>query len=127
MTTPIEIVTAFLAEWGKSTESMLASYGAYFTPETIWENVGISTSTGIDEAIALLGQFDTTYGVKTIEVDMINISYAGNVVMTERIDRLIAADGLEVMAIRLMGVFEVENGKVVHWRDYFDNAAIVTP
>lgn len=127
MTTPIETVTAFLAEWDKSREAMLASYQAYFTPETIWENVGMSTTTGIDEAIALLGQFDATYDVKTVGVDMINISAAGNVVMTERVDRLIAAAGHEVMAIRMMGVFEVENGKIVYWRDYFDTAAIVTP
>lgn len=124
MATPIEIVAAFLAEWDKSMEAMLASYRAYFAPGTIWENVGMSTTTGIDEAVALLGQFEASYGVQTIRVDMVNIAAAGHVVLSERIDRLIAADGHEIMAIRLMGVFEVENGKIVHWRDYFDTAAI---
>lgn len=126
MIMPTEIVTAFFAEWDKSPEMLLASYRAYLTPATIWENVGVSTTTGIDEAIALLGRFEQTYGVKTIGVDMINISVAGNVVMTERIDRLIAADGREIMAIRLMGVLEVQNGKIVCWRDYFDTAAIAS-
>jgi len=36
----------------------------------------------------------------------------------------ISADGKDVMGIRLMGIFEVEGGKITAWRDYFDTAAM---
>jgi limonene-1,2-epoxide hydrolase len=35
---------------------------------------------------------------------------------------LLKADGSEAMAARVMGIFEVENGKITAWRDYFDLA-----
>lgn len=127
MTNPVQTVTDFLAEWSKSPEEMHASYRTYFTDATIWENVGLSTTTGIDEALTLLGGFEANYGVDVVKVDMLAIAAAGNKVLTERIDRLMARDGSEVAALRLMGIFEVEGGKIVRWRDYFDSAAMGQP
>lgn len=127
MDTPINTVTAFLAEWSKSLEAMRASYRDYFTAATVWENVGMATTTGIGEALALIDGFESGYGIQTIKVDMINIAAAGNIVLTERVDRMITVDGSEAMAIRLMGVFEVADGKIVRWRDYFDTAALAKP
>lgn len=40
--------------------------------------------------------------------------------LTERVDRFVRADGSEIAAARLMGIFEVEGDKIVAWRDYFD-------
>jgi limonene-1,2-epoxide hydrolase len=41
--------------------------------------------------------------------------------MNERVDRFTMADGKDV-AIRVAGVFEIRDGKVAVWRDYFDLA-----
>ena len=43
----------------------------------------------------------------------------GNVVMNERTDRFVMK-GKEI-AIPVVGVFEVNDGKITFWRDYFDN------
>jgi len=127
MVTPIEIVTAFIAEWGKSNEAMLASYRRYFTAATVWENVGLTVSTGIEEALAVLKGFEPAFGVHYIKVDMLHVAAAGNVVLTERLDRMMNKNGIEAWTVRLMGVFEVENGKIARWREYFDNTAIPQP
>jgi limonene-1,2-epoxide hydrolase len=127
MATPIEIVTAFIAEWGKSNEAMLAAYRRYFTTATVWENVGLTVSTGVEEALAVLKGFEPAFGVHYIKVDMLYIAAAGNVVLTERLDRMIDKQGIEAWTVRLMGVFEVENGKIARWREYFDNSAIPQP
>jgi limonene-1,2-epoxide hydrolase len=129
MATPAETVTAFLAEWGKSHEAMLASYRDFLTPETVWENIGLSKTTGIAEAMALLSGFDQAYdmGLHTVAVDMLHIATAGNVVLTERIDRPLDGSGNELMALRIMGVFEVQDGKIARWRDYFDTSALPRP
>lgn len=124
MPTPIETVTAFVAQWGVSREALRASIRDYFTPATIWENVGFATTTGIDEAFGLLDGFERDAGVVTIGIDMLAIVADGNRVLTERVDRMIAADGTEIMGLRLMGIFEVADGKIAAWRDYFDTAAL---
>jgi len=46
----------------------------------------------------------------------------GNVVLTERVDVLIK-NGLR-SALPLMGIFEIEHGKIAHWRDYSDMAMV---
>jgi limonene-1,2-epoxide hydrolase len=121
MSSPIETVTAFCAEWGKNKQAMFDSFRHYFTPTTVWENVGLATTTGIDEALGLMQGFE---GVETIRVDMVTIAADGNKVLTERVDTMVGADGKDMMGIRLMGIFEVEGDKIANWRDYFDTAAM---
>lgn len=121
MPSPTETVTAFCAEWGKSKRAMFDSFRQYFTPTTVWENVGLATTTGIDEALGLMESFE---GCETIRVEMVNISAVGNKVLTERVDTMVSPDGKDIMGIRLMGIFEVEGDKVTAWRDYFDTAAM---
>jgi limonene-1,2-epoxide hydrolase len=54
-----------------------------------------------------------------VRIELVNIASAGNVVFTERIDR-VRMMGKDV-AIHITGVFEVGHGeKVIDWRDYFD-------
>ena len=40
MPTNVETVTRFLGECGKGKSELQAAFRRYFTPETIWENVG---------------------------------------------------------------------------------------
>ena len=122
MPKPIEVVTAFIAELGKSPEALRAAFRTWFTPATVWENVGFSITTGIDEAIAWIDRFSES-GFATMPVDMLAIIAVGNKVLTERVDHLVNADGTE-RAIRLMGIFEVEDGHIIAWRDYFDTVAL---
>lgn len=121
-TTPAETVAAFCAEWGRSTDAMMQSFRTYLLPDSTWENVGMSVTTGPDEAIALMQRFVDGYGVATLDVEMLSIATQGDRVLTERIDVMRRADGSAIMPVRVMGVFEVADGRIVHWRDYFDTA-----
>lgn len=124
MSDPCEFVAAFCAEWSKSHSAMLNAFRAAFTQDTVWENVGSSTTRGVEEALALLVGMRDALGAETIAVDMLAIVADGNRVLTERVDRLLAADGSERGALRLMGIFEIADDRIVAWRDYFDTAAL---
>lgn len=124
MPSPIETVESFLAECAPSKESMVAAFRRYFTPATVWENVGLVTTTGVDEALGLMAQFESSIGMSSMRAETLAISAQGNKVLTERIDYLLRADGSESLAIRLMGVFEIEDDHIVAWRDYFDTASV---
>ncbi len=52
------------------------------------------------------------------EMEIRHLLADDNIVMTERIDRF-TFDGRQVAA-SIMGVFEVADGKITAWRDYFD-------
>lgn len=53
-----------------------------------------------------------------LQVKKLNVSFNGNVVLTERIDVVII--GPLHVGFWICGKFEVENGKITVWRDYFD-------
>ena len=52
--------------------------------------------------------------------DLLNIACAGHIVMAERVDRTRAGD--KAVDLPCVGVFELADGKIKVWRDYFDLA-----
>ncbi|OCC23220.1 hypothetical protein MB02_12915 [Croceicoccus estronivorus] len=60
------------------------------------------------------------------EVDWVvhkSVSNGLDTVMNERTDRFLMPDGW--VDLPVMGVFEVNGGKITAWRDYFDMAPVV--
>lgn len=118
---PSEVVTAFLAMWEKP-GGLDQSIRDYFTADTVWENVGLATTTGPDEAIALNAQLAAGMGLATIRVDNLAVAEAGDKVLTERIDHMVDAGGTTLFSAPVMGIFEIAGGRIAAWRDYFDSA-----
>jgi limonene-1,2-epoxide hydrolase len=56
----------------------------------------------------------------SIDWEMPNIAASGNTVLTERVDRF-TIEG-RAITLPVMGTFEIENGLIRAWRDYFDLA-----
>lgn len=55
-----------------------------------------------------------------IDWEIVRMAETRNAVLTERVDRF-TMNGKEV-ALPVMGSFELANGKIIAWRDYFDLA-----
>ncbi|MBV9842142.1 MAG: hypothetical protein JOY99_11555 [Sphingomonadaceae bacterium] len=84
-------------------------------------------TTGSDQALALMESFEVAQGVTHFGIEMLAIATQGKAVLTERIDTMLGRmDGVETK-LRLMGIFDVEDGRMTAWRDYFDTAALGTP
>lgn len=62
-------------------------------------------------------------GVDAFEIEFRNIAEQDGIVLTERQDRAVGR-WLD-MSFWACGTFEVREGKIVFWRDYFDPAAVV--
>ncbi|WP_223596740.1 limonene-1,2-epoxide hydrolase family protein [Pseudomonas sp. A-R-19] len=92
----------------------------WFTPSTVWVNEGVATTTGIDEAIAFIDALEKASGIATVRFEMLAIAEDGNRVLTERLDRFELADGSEIVAAKVMGIFEFNGDHIIAWRDYFD-------
>jgi limonene-1,2-epoxide hydrolase len=90
--------------------------------DIVYLNVGMPVTVGIEDVMANLeGQWQMFSGV--YEFDIRNVASSGGTVLTERVDTVGAAGG-RAASLPLMGVFEVVDGTIKAWRDYFDSALI---
>ena len=88
----------------------------YFTDDVVYHNIPLDPAVGIDATIAFIDAFFAMCETMTIET--IHLAARDNVVLTERIDTFTIGDVVAPLAV--MGTFEVRDGKISAWRDYFD-------
>jgi limonene-1,2-epoxide hydrolase len=81
----------------------------------VYQNVGYPTVYGRDRAIKL---FRSMQGRMGFEVKIHRIAADGAAVLTERTDALVF--GPLRIQFWVCGVFEVHEGRITLWRDYFD-------
>ena len=81
----------------------------------VYENVGLPSIHGRARTMKLFRQMD---GRAAFEVKIHRIAADGAAVLTERTDALII--GPLRLQFWVCGVFEVHNGRITLWRDYFD-------
>ena len=118
MDSPIEVVRTFCAAWSEDLEAV--ALAAFFTDDAVYHNIPLAPVRG-REAIA--DNFATFIrpgppGVEGLDLRIINIAAEGPVVLSERID-VFRLPG-RTFELPVMGTFEVSNGKIAAWRDYFD-------
>ena len=86
----------------------------------------MSKTTGVEPAMAVLAGFGQDADTLIMRVDTLSIAAQGGAdkasVLTERIDHILDPTGKSVIAFPVMGIFEVDGGKILAWRDYFDSA-----
>jgi limonene-1,2-epoxide hydrolase len=88
----------------------------FFTDDVVYHNIPMEPAVGIDATIAFIDGFFAMCDNMTIET--IHLAVRDNVVLTERVDTFKVGD--IVAPLPLMGTFEVRDGKISAWRDYFD-------
>jgi limonene-1,2-epoxide hydrolase len=124
MEKPIELVRRFCAAWGKDTAT--AELAAFFTDDAVYHNIPFAPVSGREAIAKYIDSFirpgkaaaPGIVPVESIDFRIINIAANGPVVMTERVDVFTLAG--KSFELPVMGTFEVKNGKISAWRDYFD-------
>jgi limonene-1,2-epoxide hydrolase len=119
MSNPIDEVVAFFKEWGTMDE-LRASVRARFTPKTVWDNVGVSTTVGVEEAIGFLNRYEEKFKPARGEVIVKLIAATGNFVFNERVDIFYRADGSAINSVTAVGLLEMDGPKILRFSDYFD-------
>ena len=88
---------------------------AALADDLVYQNVGLPTIHGRHRAIKLFRQME---GKARFEVKIHRIAADGTAVLTERTDALIF--GPLRLQFWVCGVFEIYDGRITLWRDYFD-------
>jgi limonene-1,2-epoxide hydrolase len=92
----------------------------YFTEDVVYHNIPMEPAVGIDAAIAFIEGF---FGMAdSMVIETVHLAVHDNLVLTERVDTF--RIGGVVAPLPVMGTFELRDGKICAWRDYFDLAQI---
>ena len=118
MERPIDLVSRFCAAW--ATDLGAEDLAAFFTDDAVYHNIPFAPVTGRENIANNIASFirPGPPGIERIEFRVINIAANGTVVLTERVDVFTVSD--KTFEVQVMGAFEVSDGKIKAWRDYFD-------
>ncbi|WP_280260794.1 nuclear transport factor 2 family protein [Nocardia abscessus] len=117
MPDPDELVREMCRSWSDPDPDRIS---AYFAEDAVYHNIPMEPIVGRTAIRDFIAGFLTTF--EAIDFDIHHQIASGNVVMNERTDTLRSA-GRET-PLPVMGFFEVTDGAITIWRDYFDMAAI---
>lgn len=118
----VSTVETFFKRWAVSFEEFCQTFTDTFTDDAEWLAAPtVPVTTGPDEAIALLKQFQAGFNMATVRVDMLRIGQTDDVVWTERLDHIIDPDGNVIVSIPVAGLLTLDDaGRITSYRDYWD-------
>ena len=111
----IDLVRRFCASWSTIDIPKILDF---FTDDAVYHNMPVQPIQGKDAIKGVIEQFMAPFERADWEIKQ--IVAAGDIVLTERVDRFI---GEKTVELPVMGTFEIRDGKIAAWRDYFDLAA----
>jgi limonene-1,2-epoxide hydrolase len=120
MSDNVQTIKDFIAAWSNLDSDELVGY---FSEDGIYYNMPTQPVQGKEQLKQFIGSFISNW-TKT-NWDTLNIIGEGDVVIAERLDRTEVGD-IKV-DLPCCGVFEMEEGKIKVWRDYFDMGTYTKP
>ena len=91
-------------------------FASYFTEDAVWWNAPWKPVKGREAIRETLRR--GAEGMAALPWEILHIVADGDVVMTERVDNFLA--GEKRISVPCMGIFELRDGKIAAWRDYWD-------
>jgi limonene-1,2-epoxide hydrolase len=118
MERPIDLVSRFCAAWANDLGA--EDLAGFFTDDAVYHNIPFAPVTGRGNIADNIASFirPGPPGIERIEFRVINIAANGPVVLTERVDVFTVSNN--TFEVQVMRAFEVSDGKIKAWRDYFD-------
>ncbi|MDV7357499.1 limonene-1,2-epoxide hydrolase family protein [Rhodococcus oxybenzonivorans] len=126
---PDELVTQFCAEWSDPDPAAIAEY---FSEDAVYHNIPMEPVCGREEIREFVAGFVAAFGGIEFRVqrqvgsvgsaDDAGGNGGSGVIMNERVDVFDINDTR--VELPVVGVFEIADGKITAWRDYFDMAPI---
>ncbi|MGH9207030.1 MAG: limonene-1,2-epoxide hydrolase family protein [Acidimicrobiales bacterium] len=110
---PLDLVRRFCDSWEVGDIEALMDF---FSEDAVYHNIPMEAVTGKDNIAATINGFMGM--VDKLEFRVSHIVAEGPVVLTERVDVFVTPN--RTIELPVMGTFEIENGKIAKWRDYFD-------
>lgn len=109
------IVRDFIAAWSTLNVDRIVGY---FTDDGVYHNIMLQPVAGRDNLRKFIQGFVKSWSATDWEIR--TLISKGDIVIAERVDR--TSLGAKQVALPCCGVFELKDGRIREWRDYFDMA-----
>ena len=113
MATNEQVIRDFIAAWSRLDVEELVQY---FCEDGVYHNMPTQAVAGLAALRPYIAAF--LKGWTSTEWDVLNLVSNGDVVFAERLDRTVVGD--KPVNLPCCGVFEMQDGRIKVWRDYFD-------
>jgi limonene-1,2-epoxide hydrolase len=107
------VIREFIEAWSRLDPDELLNY---FVEDGTYYNMPTSPVTGHENLRQFVAGFIQSW--ETTDWEILNLLADGDIVMVERIDHTVVAGS--PVELPCFGIFEMENGKIKVWRDYFN-------
>lgn len=107
------LVERFLAAWAERDIDALVEF---FTDDAVYHNVPVAPIHGIDGIRQIFASFLQAFD--EVSLDIVNVVAEPDLVCAERVDRFVM--GERRFELPVNGIFEIRNGKIARFSDYFD-------
>lgn len=122
----VALVRDFFRGWEGGTKRHLRdAYERYLAPDCRYSNSGLPTFSKAEAMAFFFADVASEAGIVKLVADIHAIAAEGNLVFTERTDHHYDKDGNDILAPVICGVFEIRDGRIVRWADYFDPRAML--
>jgi limonene-1,2-epoxide hydrolase len=91
-------------------------FASYFTDDAVWWNAPWEPVRGREAIRETLRRGAAQ--MTALPWEIVHIAAAGDAVLTERVDNFVVGNAR--VRVPCMGVFELRDGKIAAWRDYWD-------
>lgn len=114
-----QVIRDFISAWSRLDVEELVQF---FCEDGTYHNMPTKAVTGHDALRPFISGF--LKGWTSTEWDVLNLMSKGDVVFAERLDRTVV--GSKQVDLPCCGVFEMQDGRIKVWRDYFDLGTYVS-
>jgi limonene-1,2-epoxide hydrolase len=118
----IDLVTQFCQAWETADIAQVLAFVDDAIFYQMWDDDAAIKVEGKAAFEQVVGGF--LAGMDSVEFDISRTQCIGKIVINERVDRFVSARG--EMVFPVTGVFVVEDGKVVYWKDYLFPGKVMT-
>ena len=108
-----KVITDFIAAWNQMD---FDSISESLDENVLYHNIPMEPLQGKEAALGFLMSLSEC---ESIFWELLFIAENRGVVLTERVDNFNYKDGGKI-SLPVMGTFEIKDGKIIKWRDYFD-------
>jgi limonene-1,2-epoxide hydrolase len=117
MSSAEQVVRDFCAAASRRDPEELRSF---FSEDIVYHNIPMEPAEGLDATMAVINMFVTM--CDALEFEVHHLATDGSTVLTERTDTFTIKG--KTAPLPVMGAFNVVDGKITAWRDYFDMAQV---
>jgi limonene-1,2-epoxide hydrolase len=113
-----QIVRDFIETWSTLDADRITEF---FSEDGVYHNMPMAAVSGRSQLRGFIATFVKNWS--STEWEILNLVSSGSVVIAERMDRTRVGD--KTVDLPCCGVFELRDGKIRVWRDYFDMTSYV--